>query len=71
MFNLMNRFTLDSIGEIGFGADIGSLEDPSSPFLKPGPWGWSEANRTRLSASESVETDTRGSHRKHHDMMVI
>ncbi|CAJ1410493.1 unnamed protein product [Effrenium voratum] len=33
MFNLMNRFTLDSIGEIGFGADIGSLEDPSSPFL--------------------------------------
>ena len=34
MFNLLNRFTLDSIGEIGFGADIGSLENPVSPFLK-------------------------------------
>lgn len=33
VFNLMNRFTLDSIGEIGFGRCIGSLEDPSSPFL--------------------------------------
>jgi len=33
MFNVMNRFTLDSIGEIGFGKNIGSLEDPSSPFL--------------------------------------
>eukprot|EP00930_Biecheleria_cincta_P043596 TRINITY_DN29920_c0_g1_i1.p1 TRINITY_DN29920_c0_g1~~TRINITY_DN29920_c0_g1_i1.p1 ORF type:complete len:520 (+),score=105.26 TRINITY_DN29920_c0_g1_i1:87-1646(+) len=33
IFNLMNRFTLDTIGEIGFGADIGSLDDPSSPFL--------------------------------------
>lgn len=33
VFNLMNRFTLDSIGEIGFGKNIGSLEDPSSPFL--------------------------------------
>jgi cytochrome P450 len=33
VFNLMNRFTLDSIGEIGFGKCIGSLEDPSSPFL--------------------------------------
>merc|ERR1711966_393967 len=33
VFNLMNRFTLDSIGEIGFGKSIGSLEDPSSPFL--------------------------------------
>ena len=30
---LMNRFTLDSIGEIGFGVDIGALEDPTSPFL--------------------------------------
>lgn len=34
MFSLLNRFTLDSIGEIGFGADIGSLENPVSPFLK-------------------------------------
>merc|ERR550539_1245178 len=33
-FNLMNRFTLDTIGEIGFGKHIGSLEDPSSPFLR-------------------------------------
>jgi len=33
MFNLLNRFTLDSIGEIGFGAEIGSIETPSSPFL--------------------------------------
>jgi fatty acid omega-hydroxylase len=33
VFNLMNRFTLDTIGEIGFGKCIGSLEDPSSPFL--------------------------------------
>lgn len=34
VFNLMNRFTLDTIGEIGFGKSIGSLEDPTSPFLK-------------------------------------
>lgn len=33
IFRLMNRFTLDSIGEIGFGTDIGSLDDPTSPFL--------------------------------------
>jgi len=33
VFGLMNRFTLDSIGEIGFGKCIGSLEDPTSPFL--------------------------------------
>jgi fatty acid omega-hydroxylase len=33
VFSLMNRYTLDSIGEIGFGCCIGSLEDPSSPFL--------------------------------------
>jgi len=33
VFNLLNRFTLDTIGEIGFGKSIGSLEDPSSPFL--------------------------------------
>jgi cytochrome P450 len=34
MFELMNRFTLDTIGLIGFSKDIGSLEDPTSPFLK-------------------------------------
>mmetsp|Transcript_51077 Transcript_51077/g.110698 ORF Transcript_51077/g.110698 Transcript_51077/m.110698 type:complete len:521 (+) Transcript_51077:98-1660(+) len=34
VFNFLNRFTLDTIGEIGFGKDIGSLADPSSPFLK-------------------------------------
>lgn len=34
IFNLMNRFTLDTIGEIGFGQCIGSLEDPSSPVLE-------------------------------------
>lgn len=34
IFNLMNRFTLDSIGEIGFGTSIGSLENPESPFLE-------------------------------------
>ena len=34
MFNVLNRFTLDSIGEIGFGASIGSLENSESPFLK-------------------------------------
>jgi cytochrome P450 len=34
MFNIMNRFTLDTIAEIGFGKNIGSLEDPSSPFLQ-------------------------------------
>jgi hypothetical protein len=33
VFNLMNRFTLDTIGEIGFGKSIDSLGDPSSPFL--------------------------------------
>mmetsp|Transcript_46245 Transcript_46245/g.91659 ORF Transcript_46245/g.91659 Transcript_46245/m.91659 type:complete len:561 (+) Transcript_46245:120-1802(+) len=33
VFNLMNRFTLDTIGEVGFGKCIGSLDDPSSPFL--------------------------------------
>jgi len=30
----MNRFTLDTIGQIGFSKNIGSLENPSSPFLK-------------------------------------
>lgn len=34
MFDLMNRFTLDTIGETGFSQSIGSLENPSSPFLK-------------------------------------
>eukprot|EP00746_Dinoflagellata_sp_MGD_P027051 gnl/MRDRNA2_/MRDRNA2_163744_c0_seq1.p1 gnl/MRDRNA2_/MRDRNA2_163744_c0~~gnl/MRDRNA2_/MRDRNA2_163744_c0_seq1.p1 ORF type:complete len:530 (+),score=82.30 gnl/MRDRNA2_/MRDRNA2_163744_c0_seq1:82-1671(+) len=34
VFNLMNRFTLDTIGEIGFGKSIGSLEDATSPFLQ-------------------------------------
>merc|ERR1712232_43013 len=34
VFGLMNRFTLDSIGEIGFGKCIGALADPTSPFLK-------------------------------------
>jgi len=34
MFELMNRFTLDTIGEIGFSKNIGSLENPNSPFLK-------------------------------------
>jgi len=34
IFNFMNRFTLDTIGEIGFGRSIGSLSDPSSPFLR-------------------------------------
>lgn len=29
IFNVLNRFTLDSIGEIGFGTDIGSLENPN------------------------------------------
>jgi len=33
MFSVLNRFTLDSIGEIGFGADVGSLEHANSPFL--------------------------------------
>lgn len=34
MFNLLNRFTLDTIGEIGFSKDVGSMENPTSPFLK-------------------------------------
>lgn len=34
LFDLMNRFTLDSIGEIGFGSDIQSLTRPDSPFLE-------------------------------------
>mmetsp|Transcript_124643 Transcript_124643/g.323841 ORF Transcript_124643/g.323841 Transcript_124643/m.323841 type:complete len:497 (-) Transcript_124643:233-1723(-) len=34
VFDVLNRFTLDSIGEIGFGADIGSLQAADSPFLK-------------------------------------
>lgn len=34
IFSLMNRFALDTIGEIGFGKCIGSLEDASLPFLR-------------------------------------
>mmetsp|Transcript_97063 Transcript_97063/g.222451 ORF Transcript_97063/g.222451 Transcript_97063/m.222451 type:complete len:451 (-) Transcript_97063:209-1561(-) len=34
IFNWFNRFTLDSIGEIGFGRNINSLEDSSVPFLR-------------------------------------
>lgn len=34
MFNIMNRFTLDTIGEVGFAKSIGSLENADSPFLK-------------------------------------
>jgi fatty acid omega-hydroxylase len=33
LFNFMNRFTLDTIGEVGFAKSIGSLDDPTSPFL--------------------------------------
>lgn len=34
VFNVMNRFTLDTIGQVGFARDIGSLDNPESPFLK-------------------------------------
>lgn len=34
LFDIMNRFTLDTIGSIGFARDIGSLANASSPFLK-------------------------------------
>uniref|UniRef100_A0A7S4R836 Cytochrome P450 n=1 Tax=Alexandrium monilatum TaxID=311494 RepID=A0A7S4R836_9DINO len=34
MFGLLNRFTLDTIGQVGFSKSVGSLEDPSSPFLR-------------------------------------
>jgi len=34
IFNFMNRFTLDTIGEIGFARDIGALKNADSPFLK-------------------------------------
>jgi len=34
IFSLMNRYALDTIGEIGFGKCIGSLEDASLPFLR-------------------------------------
>lgn len=33
MFNLFNRFTLDGIGEVGFGQSIGAMDDPSNPVL--------------------------------------
>ena len=32
VFNLMNRFALDTIGEIGVGKCLGSLDDPSLSF---------------------------------------
>lgn len=34
VFDLLNRFTLDSIGEVGFGRDIGSLSDPGNPVAR-------------------------------------
>jgi len=34
LFNVMNRFTLDTIGSVGFARDIGSLDNPETPFLK-------------------------------------
>lgn len=34
IFNLMNRFTLDTIGEIGFSKTVGSLEQADTPFMK-------------------------------------
>ena len=34
MFSLFNRFTLDSIGEVGFGRNLGSLENADNPVLK-------------------------------------
>lgn len=34
MFNLFNRFTLDGIGEVGFGRNIGALENPENPVLQ-------------------------------------
>mmetsp|Transcript_43301 Transcript_43301/g.92688 ORF Transcript_43301/g.92688 Transcript_43301/m.92688 type:complete len:501 (-) Transcript_43301:215-1717(-) len=34
VFNLLNRFTLDTIGAVGFASDIGSLKKADSPFLK-------------------------------------
>lgn len=34
MFNLFNRFTLDGIGEVGFGRNIGALENPGNPVLQ-------------------------------------
>ena len=34
IFNIMNRFTLDTIGEIGFGRVVGAMENADSPFMK-------------------------------------
>jgi cytochrome P450 len=34
LFNILNRFTLDTIGSVGFARDIGSLGDAESPFLR-------------------------------------
>jgi len=33
MFNLLNRFTLDTTCEIAFGKDVNSLGNPNNPFL--------------------------------------
>jgi len=33
LFDLTKRFTLDTLGEIGLAQDIGSLENPDSPFM--------------------------------------
>jgi len=33
MFDMLNRFTLDSIGEIGFGCDLGTLDNKDHPVL--------------------------------------
>lgn len=32
MHDLFHRFTLDSIGEIGFGVNVNSMENPNNPF---------------------------------------
>jgi len=34
VFNIMNRFTLDTIGEVGFGRTIASLHNAESPLLQ-------------------------------------
>lgn len=33
MYNVFNRFSLECIGEVGFGVKIGCLQDPTHPFL--------------------------------------
>jgi len=34
VFNVMNRFTLDTIGSVGFARDIGALDNAQTPFLR-------------------------------------